>query len=60
MSGPLVSGAAGRVPLGRGNLLIIAKDRILFSSEDVDLLVHVGNNPVNWIDPRGLTAVQLA
>ena len=34
--------------------MIIAKDRILFSSLDVDLLVYVANNPFNAIDPLDL------
>jgi len=31
-----------------------AKDPIFFAGGDVDLFGYVANNPINWIDPRGL------
>ena len=34
-----------------------AKDPILFEGGDANLYVYVGNDPVNWIDPSGLSGV---
>jgi RHS repeat-associated protein len=36
-----------------------AKDPIRFAGGDTNLYGYVGNNPVNWIDPWGLTTVQV-
>jgi RHS repeat-associated protein len=36
-----------------------AKDPILFAGGDVDLYGHVGNNPVNFVDPLGLWTYSL-
>jgi len=33
----------------------ISQDPIGLAGGDVNLYVRVGNNPVNWVDPRGLT-----
>jgi hypothetical protein len=38
----------------------ISKDPLEFEGEDLNLCAYVGNDPLNWIDPEGLSATNSA